>query len=72
MEWAGLPDDESSRTVNAPTAPRVRRNPRIILVEDLHPRATEQLGVQLKILPGFTLAHCGRFMKLSRVDEACA
>ncbi|KAI1660014.1 hypothetical protein F4813DRAFT_386886 [Daldinia decipiens] len=62
MHWENTPKDGTSET----------KNRRIILVQDMHPRIIELLGVKLDIPPHFFLAHCDGFVDLSVIDDAYA
>ncbi|KAJ4251008.1 hypothetical protein NW762_011658 [Fusarium torreyae] len=46
-----------------------KTNRRVIILEDMHPRVIELLGVLLDIPPEFFLAHCEEFADLSVVDS---
>ncbi|KAI1455317.1 hypothetical protein F4805DRAFT_476850 [Annulohypoxylon moriforme] len=47
-------------------------NRRMILLQGMHPRIVELLGVKLDIPPHFFLAHCDRFVDLHIIDETYA
>ncbi|ETS86447.1 hypothetical protein PFICI_00275 [Pestalotiopsis fici W106-1] len=58
--WKDTPKDGSSESINR----------RVILVEGMHPRVIELLGVLLKIPPHFFLAHCSEWVDLQFIDAA--
>ncbi|OTB02793.1 hypothetical protein M426DRAFT_191755 [Hypoxylon sp. CI-4A] len=62
MHWENTPKDGTAENINR----------RIILVQDMHPRIVELLGVVLDIPPHFFLAHCDSFVDLSIIDETYA
>ncbi|CVL02714.1 uncharacterized protein FMAN_00213 [Fusarium mangiferae] len=62
MYWESAPKHESPQKTNR----------RVIIIEDLHPRLVELLGVLLDIPPEFFLAHCEEFVSLSVSDASGA
>lgn len=62
LHWEQTPKDGSSQSINR----------RVILVEDMHPRVIELLGVLLDIPPHFFLAHCDEFTELQVIDASYA
>lgn len=65
--WEFVPSD---RTTSEPN--RDKRNKRIIVVKDMHPRVLELLGSVLDIPPEFFLAHCEDFVTLSVMGKHCS
>ncbi|KAI1121728.1 hypothetical protein F5Y10DRAFT_288168 [Nemania abortiva] len=59
MQWESAPKDITEN----------KNDGRIIILQDLHPRVIELLGVKLGIPPHFFLAHCHNQVNLSVIDE---
>ncbi|KAI2606547.1 hypothetical protein GGR54DRAFT_633402 [Hypoxylon sp. NC1633] len=57
---------------NTPKDGTSNTNRRIILLEEMHPRIIEFLGVKLDIPPHFFLAHCDEYVDLSIIDRSFA
>jgi hypothetical protein len=70
----GPPQFESVRDLlmwweNTPKSDPERTNKRTIIIQDMHPRVLELIGVLLDIPPEFFLAHCNESATLTVMDE---